>query len=236
MIETNTFLIVFGIFCLLTWRDLFYPATPATGTVKQNSHHKYESSVLDTVEGQAKTVYEPTDLNGTPNLDDLSGAPTVKILFCSSCGYKHAFDEMSRLLQEKYPHLRIIGATHHPGWLRNQLSNLISASKMIIMGLILFNIDPFQYMRMPTPSIWTYMQQHKLYCSMLVFFLTNTIGAQLMSTGAFEIYYNDMPIWSKLETGRMPAPVELIQMIDSHLSLAAGPRGKFAATDFITDS
>lgn len=35
--------------------------------------------------------------------------------------------------------------------------------------------------------------------------------------GAFEITFNDVPVWSKLETGRIPQPPELFSIIDSHM-------------------
>ena len=41
----------------------------------------------------------------------------------------------------------------------------------------------------------------------------------LMSTGAFEIYLGEEQIWSKLESGRVPSPTELIQIIDQHMEL-----------------
>lgn len=43
---------------------------------------------------------------------------------------------------------------------------------------------------------------------------------QLIASGAFEITLNDVPVWSKLQTGRIPAPQELFQIIDSHLMLS----------------
>lgn len=52
---------------------------------------------------------------------------------------------------------------------------------------------------------------------MMLFFLSNIIETQLMQSGAFEISLNDIPVWSKLETGRIPQPAELFQIIDSHL-------------------
>lgn len=42
---------------------------------------------------------------------------------------------------------------------------------------------------------------------------------QLIASGAFEISINDIPVWSKLETGRIPSPQELFNIIDSHLSI-----------------
>lgn len=43
---------------------------------------------------------------------------------------------------------------------------------------------------------------------------------QLISSGAFEISLNDVPVWSKIETGRIPAPQELFQIIDSHMQFS----------------
>jgi predicted Rdx family selenoprotein len=52
---------------------------------------------------------------------------------------------------------------------------------------------------------------------MMIFFLCNTIEGQLIATGAFEISFNDVPVWSKLETGRIPQPPELFQIIENHM-------------------
>lgn len=57
---------------------------------------------------------------------------------------------------------------------------------------------------------------------MMVFFLGNMIESQLVSSGAFEISFNDVPIWSKLATGRIPAPQELFQILDSQILLQDG--------------
>jgi len=51
----------------------------------------------------------------------------------------------------------------------------------------------------------------------MAFFLSNFIETQLMSTGAFEIFVNDIKVWSKLESGRLPSVPELVQIIESNL-------------------
>ena len=48
---------------------------------------------------------------------------------------------------------------------------------------------------------------------------------QLISTGAFEISLNDMPVWSKIESGRIPQPGELFQIIDNHMGMRGGGGG-----------
>jgi len=54
----------------------------------------------------------------------------------------------------------------------------------------------------------------------MLFFLSNAIEGQLISTGAFEISFNDVPVWSKLEVGRIPSPQELFQIIDGQLKFS----------------
>jgi predicted Rdx family selenoprotein len=37
----------------------------------------------------------------------------------------------------------------------------------------------------------------------------------LISTGAFEISIDDVPLWSKLDTGRLPSANEFMQMLQT---------------------
>ena len=54
---------------------------------------------------------------------------------------------------------------------------------------------------------------------MMAFLLSNMVETSLISTGAFEIYLGDEQIWSKIDSGRVPSPAELLQMVDSQLAL-----------------
>ncbi|WP_395239392.1 Rdx family protein [Salmonella sp. s54412] len=47
---------------------------------------------------------------------------------------------------------------------------------------------------------------------------------QLISTGAFEVALNEMPVWSKLESGRLPSPQELFEIINQQLKFNANGR------------
>ncbi|KAK3586642.1 hypothetical protein CHS0354_024248 [Potamilus streckersoni] len=70
---------------------------------------------------------------------------------------------------------------------------------------------------METPNIFIWATQNKIYACLMIFFISNAIEGQLISTGAFEISFNDVPVWSKLETGRIPNPAEMFSIIDSHM-------------------
>jgi len=63
------------------------------------------------------------------------------------------------------------------------------------------------------------MQTNKIYAAMMIFFLSNFVENSLISTGGFDIYFNDVPVWSKLEVGRIPNGGELFQIVDNHMKL-----------------
>ncbi|CAI9736559.1 Hypothetical predicted protein [Octopus vulgaris] len=72
---------------------------------------------------------------------------------------------------------------------------------------------------MQTPSMFTWATSNKIYSCMMVFFLSNALEGHMISTGAFEVTFNDVPVWSKLENGRIPSPSEMFQIIDNHMRL-----------------
>jgi len=108
---------------------------------------------------------------------------------------------------------------HPPPPLRQYLAQIISIIKFLLLGCIIMNINPFEYLGLGQPNIWNWVSQNKIYAALMCFFLCNLMETQLLSTGAFEIYFNDVPVWSKLQTGRIPSPPELLQIIDNHLKL-----------------
>ena len=97
-----------------------------------------------------------------------------------------------------------------------------SYAKMALIISIVASINPFNYIEMETPPIVAWAIENKLYSCMMIFFISNAVETQLVSTGAFEITVDNMPVWSKIESGRIPQPPELFQIIDTHLKMNSG--------------
>lgn len=233
MIEKNAFSIIFGIFMLITCRDVFYghnghetePNSPKPTTPSEHAHpylkpnHQQDDPTL--------TPGGPPQ----PNIASITGIPTIRIQYCHSCGYRQAFDGISKMLQTQFPEIKVIGEVHQPGWLRSQIVNLLFITKLAVIAMIYMDINPFIYLQMETPRIWSYMSQNKVTSTLFILFIGNTIDGNMMSTGAFEVFYNDMPIWSKLQTGRMPDLPELFQIVQYQTSLGRKTKvGEFMAT------
>ena len=138
---------------------------------------------------------------------------TVKIRYCSTCGYRNAFEQFSGLVREYYPNLTIVGENHPPPPLKALLAKGLSLIKMALLICLLFGQNPFVLFRVPTPRIYLWALQNKMYACLMIFFFSNSLESYLISTYAFEISVNDVPLWSKLETNRLPSADEFVQML-----------------------
>nr|CAI5859990.1 unnamed protein product [Callosobruchus analis] len=127
------------------------------------------------------------------------------------------FEQYVTIINQKYPYILVDGANYDPPGLNMFIAKAIGALKTIAIICILLGVNIFEYMNQPRPSWWVWCTENKLYSCMMLFFLCNIVEGQLIQSGAFEITLNDVPVWSKLETGRIPQPAELFQIIDSHM-------------------
>lgn len=126
-------------------------------------------------------------------------------------------------MHDKYPELQVRGGNYDPPGYAMYMSRIILVTKLLFILAIMMSFDFWAMFGVPVPPAWwTWCVSNKVYSAMMVFFLGNMIESQLISSGAFEISFNDVPIWSKLQTGRIPAPQELFQIIDSQMLLQDG--------------
>jgi len=148
--------------------------------------------------------------------------PTIKFLFCYSWGYRNAFEQMSQAIRDRYPGLQVEGGNFPPPPLRQMTAQALSALKFILIIILISGQNPFLYLNIATPEAFTWAIENKVYACMMVFFVSNMIETQLISTGAFEIDFNGMNMWSKIQTGRIPTAPELYQMIEQKMEMAGG--------------
>lgn len=59
---------------------------------------------------------------------------------------------------------------------------------------------------------------------MALWFVGNSIENALLQTGAFEIEYNGIPIWSKLKSGHVPQVGQLLQILNNEIKHSGGPQ------------
>uniref|UniRef100_A0A8C5L9Z0 Selenoprotein T n=1 Tax=Jaculus jaculus TaxID=51337 RepID=A0A8C5L9Z0_JACJA len=99
-----------------------------------------------------------------------------------------------RVISQRYPDICIEGENYLPRPIYRHIASFLSIFKLVLIGLIIAGKDPFGFCGMQAPSIWQWGQENKVCACLMVFFLSNMIENQCMSTGAFEITLNDVPL------------------------------------------
>ncbi|KAG7329688.1 hypothetical protein KOW79_005910 [Hemibagrus wyckioides] len=127
-----------------------------------------------------------------------NGVRKAKMQFAA--GYKRVFEEYTQALSQRYPDIRIEGENYLPLPIYRHIASFLSILKLFLIGLVIVGKEPFTLFGMEPPRLWTWSQENKIYACMMVFFFSNMLENQCLSTGAFEITLNDVPVWSKLES------------------------------------
>jgi selT/selW/selH-like putative selenoprotein len=100
--------------------------------------------------------------------------------------------------------------------------------KLALILCVALGQNPFTWLNIGTPNAYVWAMNNKIIACMMLFFVSNAVESHLVSTGAFEVSFNDVPVWSKLETGRIPSGLEMFEIIENNLRLNvnqnAGPR------------
>lgn len=251
MVDKSTIgLIVFGsLIIMLTFRDLMYSAeksVPVADEVdskkdeiintklnlnneddsfstKSFDQDEFSSQFSDASNQQA--VFEP--VKKIASLKMKSNMQTLKFQFCYSCGYRNMFEQYSHIIRERFPEINIIGENYSPSPYRVHTAQFLSSFKLVIIGVIMFGVNPFTHFNIQTPNFFLWATENKMYATMMIFFISNAIETQLISSGAFEIFLNDIQIWSKLQSERMPHEKELMQIIDMNFNFESQKQSAF---------
>ena len=85
-----------------------------------------------------------------------------------------------------------------------------------IFGIALLFVGEtiFKTMGITEPEWFVWMKNNKV-ATFIGLFMMNNVGNSQLTTGAFELYYNDELIFSKLATGRVPNANDIVAALAS---------------------
>ncbi|KRZ67163.1 Selenoprotein T [Trichinella papuae] len=144
----------------------------------------------------------------------------VFLFICDIDRYKQAFEDYARLIQSQFPGVVVKGETYPPPPYKATVAEVIRALKIVLILCILFEVDLAFLLNISIPPIYVWAMQNKVSACLMLFFMSTAVENYLLSTGAFEIFMNDIPLWSKLDVGRIPQITELFGIINAHLNLS----------------
>ncbi len=72
------------------------------------------------------------------------------------------FEQYSALIVERYPDIKIVGENYAPVAWKTVLAQFLSTSKILIIAFIMFGQNPFEWMGMQTPQLFTWANENKV--------------------------------------------------------------------------
>jgi len=105
-------------------------------------------------------------------------------------------------MRAEFPYVKFSGDIFHPGDLQVAAAQLL---QMVFFGGLAVTL--LGRGLLPEPAAKFLEGNQMMVLGGL--FLCNIVAGNLLNTGAFEISYNEAPVWSKIETGRFPQMHEL---------------------------
>jgi selT/selW/selH-like putative selenoprotein len=114
----------------------------------------------------------------------------------------------------------VTGGNYPASTIKARLAVAVQMLYVMLICAIVFGHHIFPALGFGQPDFITNMQTNPMMWAVVVFFVGNTIANNLLNTGAFEIYVNGDPVWSKLQQGRLPSMPELFELVDAALARA----------------
>lgn len=124
------------------------------------------------------------------------------------------FRQLKQFLEENFPELngRVQGELYAPPSYAVLLERIVSSVQIfamlcIFLGDSVWNMVPFVQ---GPPEFYFQLKQNPMAGIGLVFFVLPSVARSIGTTGAFEVIVDDVVIFSKLEQGRMPSAVDVL--------------------------
>ena len=128
---------------------------------------------------------------------------------------RNYFMQVKSFVENKYSDepWNISGDNYPPSELSVVISNVTNFLWIAGIAFLIVGKQFFQGLGIQEPDIVKKMQENKIMI-FVALFMMNNFGASQLATGAFEVYYNDELIYSKLKTNRMPSGDDLIRLLN----------------------
>ena len=130
------------------------------------------------------------------------------------------FLQLKGFLEDRYPQLEgnVTGSHHEPPMIGTVLSYLVGVIQVVglvsvFMGDSVFQFIPFMN---GVPDWYHSLRENPMGAIILVFFVLPSISQSFSASGAFEVMFDDVVIFSKLETGRMPSAGDIIMGLSKY--------------------
>jgi selT/selW/selH-like putative selenoprotein len=132
-----------------------------------------------------------------------------------------SFLSVKKFLEQKFPDLadgRVTGGNHPTPPIVELLLKVLSCVQFLGMALIIFGDRVWtSFLRFRQVPLWYYdtVKRYPIPLGVLFFFVLPKFLNRYVATGAFEILVDGKLVYSKLESGQMPNPGDIITIFEN---------------------
>jgi thioredoxin reductase-like selenoprotein T len=120
------------------------------------------------------------------------------------------------IVQRQSKELIVTGAEYPPSPEKALLSQVLSFLSMGFILTVAVGDLVLPLIGMPIPDTLKTIQENKMMCCIGAQLIVGGFAASLTATGAFEIYVDDVLVFSKLETGQHISPIQLASIFEPY--------------------
>ena len=123
------------------------------------------------------------------------------------------YQQIEYFIKSKYPEFNmnnISGSTYPPSKMAESIAAIANLVWLVGIALLFAGSYFFKLLGIPEPKYYTSMKENPV-LTFGCLFVINSMGASQLSTGAFEVKIDDVIIFSKLQTGRLPQLVDIVK-------------------------
>lgn len=126
---------------------------------------------------------------------------------------------MKNMLETAFPGINVILANYPPPLPKRLLSKLVPVAQFGIIGIVMAGEQIFPRLGFTAPPPWYYsLRANRFGTISSTWLLGNFFQSFLQSSGAFEVYCNGGPVFSKLKEHRFPGEIELKELIGNKIA------------------
>ncbi|XP_028752996.1 selT-like protein [Neltuma alba] len=197
------------------------PAKPPHGRHHHHHHHHQQPPP----HSQQRTAVDPDTMEfpseKSSGLGGVGLGNTVNINFCASCSYRGTAVTMKTMLETQFPGLDVVLANYPPPLPKRLLSKVVPVVQIGVIAVVMAGEQIFPMLGYVAPPPWYYnLRANKFGTMASTWLLGNALQSFLQSSGAFEVYFNDELVFSKLKEGRFPGEIELKELVGRKMSNA----------------
>lgn len=135
----------------------------------------------------------------------------LHVSLCTACSYKGYYGQLAAELQDKFPGLVTSASTYPATFARRAVAAIASVAQYAGLAVVLGGDKLFPALGIDPPPAW-YTQRvapRKTAAAIACWFFPNAARQASEATGAFEVFYDGEPLFSKLALSRFPSADEL---------------------------